>query len=116
MKGMKAESVRINQTIGTLRTEKTALEKEVSRLEKELQFGLVPPDPADSRNTIVEIRAGAGGDEAALFVGDLYRMYTHYATAQGWSHELMEGNAAELGGFRYPLQGSVRHGFQSSAS
>ncbi|MDP6903160.1 MAG: peptide chain release factor 1 [Verrucomicrobiota bacterium] len=80
--------------------EVTALEKEVSRLEKELQFGLVPPDPADSRNTIVEIRAGAGGDEAALFVGDLYRMYTHYATAQGWSHELMEGNAAELGGYR----------------
>jgi len=80
--------------------EVTALEKEVSRLEKELQFGLVPPDAADSRNTIVEIRAGAGGDEAALFVGDLYRMYTHYATAQGWSHELMEGNAAELGGYR----------------
>ncbi len=80
--------------------EVTALEKEVSRLEKELQFGLVPPDAADSRNTIVEIRAGAGGDEAALFVGDLYRMYTHYATAQGWSHELMEGTAAELGGYR----------------
>jgi len=77
-----------------------SLEEEVPRLEKELQFGLVPPDPADSRNTIVEIRAGAGGDEAALFVGDLYRMYTHYATAQGWSHELMEGNAAELGGYR----------------
>ncbi len=80
--------------------EVTSLEKEVSRLEKELQFGLVPPDAADSRNTIVEIRAGAGGDEAALFVGDLYRMYTHYATAQGWSHELMEGTAAELGGYR----------------
>ena len=77
-----------------------SLEEEVPRLEKELQFGLVPPDPADSRNTIVEIRAGAGGDEAALFVGDLYRMYTHYATAQGWSHELMEGRAAELGGYR----------------
>ena len=77
-----------------------ALKEEIPRLEKELQFGLVPPDPADSRNTIVEIRAGAGGDEASLFVGDLYRMYTHYATAQGWSHELMEGNAAELGGYR----------------
>ena len=76
------------------------LEEEISRLEKEVQFGLVPPDPTDSRNTIVEIRAGAGGDEAALFVGDLYRMYTHFATAQGWSHELMESNAAEMGGFR----------------
>lgn len=77
-----------------------ALEEEIPRLEKELQFGLVPPDPTDSRNTIVEIRAGAGGDEAGLFVGDLYRMYTHFATAQGWTHELMESNAAELGGFR----------------
>ena len=76
------------------------LEEEIPRLEKEVQFGLVPPDPTDSRNTIVEIRAGAGGDEAALFVGDLYRMYTHFATAQGWSHELMESNAAEMGGFR----------------
>lgn len=77
-----------------------ALEEEIPRLEKEVQFGLVPPDPTDSRNTIVEIRAGAGGDEAGLFVGDLYRMYTHFATAQGWTHELMESNAAELGGFR----------------
>ena len=76
------------------------LEEEIPRLEKEVQFGLVPPDSTDSRNTIVEIRAGAGGDEAALFVGDLYRMYTHFATAQGWSHELMESNAAEMGGFR----------------
>ena len=77
-----------------------ALEEEIPRLEKAVQFGLVPPDPTDSRNTIVEIRAGAGGDEAGLFVGDLYRMYTHFATAQGWTHELMESNAAELGGFR----------------
>ena len=90
-----------DEEVGEMAAEEVAsLEEEVSRLEKELQFGLVPPDPADSRNTIVEIRAGAGGDEAALFVGDLYRMYTHYATTQGWSHELMEGNAAELGGYR----------------
>lgn len=59
------------------REEIARLEEEVPRLEKQVQLGLVPPDPTDSRNTIVEIRAGAGGNEAALFAGELYRMYTH---------------------------------------
>src|SRR6185436_610103 len=58
------------------------LEGEEQRLSKTIQFGLVPPNPADSRNTIVEIRAGAGGSESALFAADLYRMYTRYAEAQ----------------------------------
>ncbi|SVB59870.1 uncharacterized protein METZ01_LOCUS212724, partial [marine metagenome] len=57
------------------REEITRLEVEVPQLEKAVQLGLVPPDPTDSRNTIIEIRAGAGGNEAALFAGDLYRMY-----------------------------------------
>jgi peptide chain release factor 1 len=60
----------------------------------------VPPDPADSRNTIIEIRAGAGGDEAALFAGDLFRMYTHYASAQGWKHESMSSSGADMGGYK----------------
>ncbi|SVC06846.1 uncharacterized protein METZ01_LOCUS259700, partial [marine metagenome] len=59
------------------------LEARVPELERELQFGLVPPDPSDSRNTIIEIRAGAGGDESALFTGDLFRMYTRYADGRG---------------------------------
>jgi len=82
------------------REEMARLEEEVPQLEKQVQLGLVPPDPTDSRNTIVEIRAGAGGNEAALFAGDLYRMYTHYATSQGWQHELLGSSGAELGGFR----------------
>ena len=76
------------------------LEEEVPQLEKQVQLGLVPPDPTDSRNTIVEIRAGAGGNEAALFAGELYRMYTHYATGQGWQHELLGSSGAELGGYK----------------
>jgi peptide chain release factor 1 len=76
------------------------LETEIPVLEKEVELGLVPPDPADSRNTIIEIRAGAGGDEAALFAGDLFRMYTHYASAQGWKHESMSSSGAEMGGYK----------------
>ena len=78
----------------------TRLESRVPELERELQFGLVPPDPTDSRNTIIEIRAGAGGDESALFTGVLFRMYTHYADGRGWKHETMSSTAADLGGFK----------------
>ena len=78
----------------------TRLESRVPELERELQFGLVPPDPTDSRNTIIEIRAGAGGDESALFTGDLFRMYTRYADGRGWKHETMSSTAADLGGFK----------------
>jgi peptide chain release factor 1 len=65
-----------------------------------LQFGLIPPNPTDSRNTIVEIRAGAGGSESALFAADLYRMYTRYAEARGWKVETMDSNSSDLGGFK----------------
>ena len=82
------------------REEIARLEIELPKLEQGLELGLVPPDPADSRNTIIEIRAGAGGDEAALFVGGLFRMYTHYAEGRGWKHELMENRPSDLGGFR----------------
>ena len=76
------------------------LESEIPALEKEVELGLVPPDAADSRNTIIEIRAGAGGDEAALFVGDLFRMYTHFAATRGWKHELMSTSYAAMGGYK----------------
>jgi len=82
------------------REEIARLEVEVPQLEKQVQLGLVPPEPTDSRNTIIEIRAGAGGNEAALFAGDLYRMYTHYATNQGWQHELISSSGADLGGYK----------------
>ena len=63
-------------------------------------MGMLPPDPTDSRNTIVEIRAGAGGSESALFAADLYRMYTRYAEAHGWKVESMDSSPSDLGGFK----------------
>ena len=78
----------------------TRLEAEEKRLAQQVQFGLVPPNPTDSRNTIVEIRAGAGGSESALFSADLYRMYTRYAEEQGWKVETMDSNSSDLGGFK----------------
>lgn len=76
------------------------LEAEEQKLGKQLQFGLVPPEPTDSRNTIIEIRAGAGGSESALFAADLYRMYTRYAEGQGWRVETLDSNSSDLGGFK----------------
>jgi peptide chain release factor 1 len=76
------------------------LDASEKQLAQQLQFGLVPPDPTDSRNTIVEIRAGAGGSESALFAADLYRMYTRYADARGWKVETMDSNPSDLGGFK----------------
>ncbi len=76
------------------------LEAEEKHLAQQIQFGLVPPDPTDSRNTIIEIRAGAGGNESALFSADLYRMYCRYAEARGWKVETMDSNPSDLGGFK----------------
>jgi peptide chain release factor 1 len=84
------------------------LQAELARLEREIQIGLVPPDPNDSRNTIVEIRAGTGGEEAALFAADLYRMYNRFADTNGWKIELMDTSGSERGGFKevvFSIQG-----------
>lgn len=76
------------------------LEKEVARLEREVQMALVPPDPNEGRPVIVEIRAGTGGEEAALFAGDLFRMYSRYAESQGWKVETIDASGSERGGFK----------------
>jgi peptide chain release factor 1 len=76
------------------------LEAAEQRLSLEVQRGILPPDPADSRNTIIEIRAGAGGQESALFSADLYRMYTRYAEARGWKCENLDSSASDLGGYK----------------
>src|ERR1051325_8812162 len=68
--------------------------------EKSLTSLLLPKDPNDSKNVIIEIRAGTGGEEAALFAGELYRMYTRYAEAQGWRVEILSSNPTGLGGFK----------------
>lgn len=76
------------------------LDKERLRLEARVQQGIVPPSPADSRNSIIEIRAAAGGDESALFAADLSRMYQRYAEARGWKVEPMDSSPSDLGGFK----------------
>ena len=87
--------------LGLMAAEEVArLEKEVGRLGRQVQAGIVPPSPTDSRNTIVEIRAGAGGSESALFSADLYRMYTRYAESKGWKVEAMDSSPSDLGGFK----------------
>ena len=78
----------------------TRLLSEEKRFSGELQKGIIPPDPSDSRNTIIEIRAGAGGSESALFAADLYRMYTRYSDTQGWKVETMDSSPSDLGGFK----------------
>ncbi len=82
------------------REEIARLEAEEKRLAQEVQRGILPPDPADSRNTIFEIRAGAGGQESALFAADLYRMYTRYAEARGWKYEDLDSSPSDLGGYK----------------
>ncbi|MFQ5703958.1 MAG: peptide chain release factor 1 [Gemmatimonadales bacterium] len=82
------------------RTDLARLEPEVENLKRRLRELLVPPDPLDDRNTIVEIRAGTGGDEAALFAADLYRMYTRYVERQGWTLEPVSVSEGNLGGLR----------------
>src|SRR3954468_8909850 len=82
------------------REEIAAIEAEMPALEDELQRMLLPRDPDDVRNTFLEIRAGTGGDESALFAGDLLRMYTRYAERQGWKTEIVSESAGEVGGFK----------------
>ena len=76
------------------------LEPKLPMLEEELKVMLLPGDPNDDKDIIVEIRAGAGGDEAAIFAGDLYRMYTRYADLQKWKVEEIDANESESGGFK----------------
>ena len=76
------------------------LQRKLEKLHHDIQLGLVPPDPNDSRNTIIEIRAGTGGEEAALFGADLFRMYSRYADLQGWKVEVMDSSPSERGGFK----------------
>ncbi|MGO4269212.1 peptide chain release factor 1 [Paenibacillus sp. TAF58] len=76
------------------------LSEQAAKLEEQLRMLMMPKDPNDDKNVIVEIRGAAGGDEAALFAGDLYRMYTRYADAQGWRTEILDASVNDLGGFK----------------
>jgi peptide chain release factor 1 len=76
------------------------LQEKERKLTEELKTLLIPPDPMDSKNIIMEIRAGTGGEEAALFAADLFRMYCHYIESRGWRHELISLSPAERGGLK----------------
>ena len=90
-----------------------AAEADIERLQAELQTALLPRDPDDERNAFLEIRAGTGGDESALFAGDLARMYLRYAERRGWRVEVMSQSDAELGGYKevvFRIEGSNVYG------
>ncbi len=80
----------------------------LARLEDDLQRALLPRDPNDDKNIFLEIRAGTGGDESALFAGDLFRMYSRYAERQRWKVEVVSQNESDLGGYREVICASRR--------
>ena len=82
------------------REEVAELEPAIDRLEEEIKLLLIPKDPQDEKNAIVEIRGGTGGDEAALFAGDLLRMYTKYAESKGWKYEINSASEGSSGGYK----------------
>ena len=88
------------ELIELAKAELERLEVELPAAEHALMEFLLPPDPADSRNTIVEIRAGTGGEEAALFAADLFRMYSRYAERRGWKIGIMDASSSSLGGYK----------------
>ena len=83
-----------------VKEEVSELEDTIERLEERMKILLIPKDPNDDKNVIMEVRGAAGGDEAALFAGDLYRMYSRFAEAQGWKTEVMEANSTGVGGYK----------------
>ncbi|MCB0457587.1 MAG: peptide chain release factor 1, partial [Flavobacteriaceae bacterium] len=75
-------------------------EERLPQLEEEIKFLLIPKDPEDAKNAVMEIRAGTGGDEASIFAGDLYRMYTKYCESKGWNVSLVDYNEGTSGGYK----------------
>lgn len=95
------------------------LEEQISKMEEEIRFLLIPKDPNDDKNCIVEIRAGTGGDEAAIFAGDLFRMYQRYADKKGFRLEIIDFNESEKGGFKeiiFSLSGDELYGLMKYES
>ncbi|HHT49519.1 MAG TPA: peptide chain release factor 1 [Firmicutes bacterium] len=88
------------EEVEMLQAELEAVEAQIAELEAELKVMLLPKDPNDEKNVLVEIRAGTGGEEAALFAADLFRMYNRYVEKLGWRVEMMSSNPTELGGFK----------------
>ncbi|MCB1190536.1 MAG: peptide chain release factor 1 [Leptospiraceae bacterium] len=94
------ESEKDGEMINMLKSEVEENEKKVVKLTKELEIMLLPPDPNSGKDVLIEIRAGTGGEEAALFVADLFRMYTKFAEKKGFKYELVEMTPTGIGGFK----------------
>lgn len=82
------------------REELKGLEEKLPQMEGKIKMMLIPPDPLEEKNIIMEIRGGTGGDEASLFAADLFRMYTRYADMKGWKYEVMDASESEVGGYK----------------
>ncbi len=97
------------EMLDMLKEEIADSEKQIPELEEQLKLLLLPKDPNDDKNVIIEIRGAAGGDEAQIFAGDLFRMYSRYAENNGWKTEVVEANASDHGGYKeisFMIQGS----------
>lgn len=95
------------------REELKQFEERKPQVEEQIKFKLIPPDPLDEKNIIVEIRNGVGGDESSLFVADLYEMYTRFAEMKGWHYEIMSSSPTEVGGYKeisFSLSGKFVYG------
>lgn len=97
--------LRVRDMAEMAREEVDRLNELLPQLEHDVQLMLLPKDAADDRNVILEVRAGTGGDEAALFAGDLFRMYERYAASQGWKVELIAASEGEVGGYKEIIAG-----------
>lgn len=81
-------------------SEKETLEPELEKLEETIRFELIPKDPEDAKNAVLEIRAGAGGDEASIFAGDLFKLYSRYCEQKGWKTEVVDFSEGTMGGYK----------------
>lgn len=97
-----------------LKKEIKALGQEKESLERQIKEKLIPADPNDDKNVFIEIRAGTGGEEAALFAADLLRMYTRFAEQKGWKVEIVDAHPTDIGGFKEVIIGIEGKGAYSS--
>jgi peptide chain release factor 1 len=107
------ESETDEEMLALAQAEIDELEPKIEKLESELKFMLVPKDPRDDKNVIMEVRAGTGGDEAALFAADLFRIYTRYAENKRWKSEILSENTIGIGGYKEVIFEIKGHGAYS---
>ncbi|MCD8340381.1 MAG: peptide chain release factor 1 [Burkholderiales bacterium] len=101
------------ETVEFAKEEIKDIKANLQKIGNELQISLLPKDPNDDKNIFLEIRAGTGGDESALFAGDLFRMYSKYAEKKGWQIEFISANESDLGGYKEVIARIIGHGAYS---